>query len=145
MENSVLEALESDPGFLIDVTADMSSSSVPVTVTLTALKDLDLTGHVLFVAIYEKEVVIDPAPGLNGQTVFHHIFREVFRDTDDRLPALGALTVGVFQQFDLLLSRGDAAPDHYVALAFVQHEVGHAILQAGSTSGPVPSSERNHR
>ncbi len=145
MENSVLAALESDPGFLVDVTADLSSTSVPVTVTLTALRDLDLTGHVLFVAIYEKEIVIDPAPGINGQTVFHHVFRNVFRDLDNNLPALNALTVGVPRQFDVMLNRGTSAPDNYVVLAFVQHETSHAVLQAGSTAAPVPSSGRNHR
>ena len=90
MELAVLAALESDPGFLVDVTADFTNANVPVTVTLTALRDTDLTGHVLFVAIYEKVIVIDPAPGLNGQTEFHH----VFRDRVDTLPTLGALTVG---------------------------------------------------
>jgi len=141
MENSVLAALESDPGFIVDVTADLSSSSVPVTVTLTAQRDVDLTDHVLFVAIYEKEIEIDPAPGINGQTVFHH----VFRDRVDTLPILGPLAVGDPLQFNLTLSRGGAAPDNYVAIAFVQHNVNLAILQAGSTTAPAPTPERNAR
>ena len=85
--------------------------------------------------------MIDPAPGLNGQTEFHH----VFRDRVDNLPALGALTAGDPQQFDLTLQRGGAAPDSYVAIAFVQHDVSRVILQAGSTTAPAPSPERNSR
>jgi len=141
MELAVLAALESDPGFLVDVTADFTNANVPVTVTLTALRDADLTGHVLFVAIYEKVIVIDPAPGLNGQTEFHH----VFRDRVDTLPTLGALTVGDPQQFNLNLSRGGAAPDNYVAVAFVQNDISLAVLQAGSTTAPAPIPERNPR
>jgi len=134
MESAVLVALESDPGFLVDVSADFSSSSVPVSVTLEPFRDVDLTGHVLFVAIFEKVIIIDPAPGLNGQTEFHH----VFRDRVDTLPVLGALTVGDHQHFDLTLSRGSAMPENYVAIAFVQHEVSYTILQAGSTTDLAP-------
>ncbi|MEN8006147.1 MAG: PEGA domain-containing protein [Candidatus Krumholzibacteriota bacterium] len=141
MENAVLAALDSDPGFLVDVTADFTNANVPVTVTLDAIRNTDLTGHVLFVAIYEEVIVIDPAPGLNGQTEFHH----VFRDRLDTLPILGALTAGEPQQFNLTLQRGGAAPDNYVAIAFVQHDVSHAILQAGSTIAPAPSPERIFR
>ena len=141
MENAVLAALESDPGFLVEVTADFSNAIVPVTVTLDAIRNTDLTGHVLFVAIYEKVIVIDPAPGLNGQTEFHH----VFRDRVDTLPTLGALTAGDPQQFNLTLQRGGAAPDNFVAIAFVQHDVSRVILQAGSTTAPASAPERNYR
>jgi len=141
MENSVLLALESDPGFLVNVSADFSSSTVPVAVTLEPYRDVDLTGHVLFVAIYEIEIVIEPAPGVNGQTVFHH----VFRDRVDTLPELGTLTAGDHQHFDVTLNRGSAAPEDYVAIAFVQHDVNYTILQAGSTTTLAPSPERKSR
>jgi hypothetical protein len=129
VENSVLNGLELDPGFLIDVMADFSSTTVPVSVTLTPLRDTDLTGYVLFVAIYEDEVVIEPAPGINGQTVFHH----VFRDRVDSLPVLSIFNEGQSQQFNLQLERGDITPDNLVAIAFVQNETSRQIIQAGST------------
>ena len=155
MENAVLAAMETDPGFEIAVTADFSSATVPVTVILTANRNLDLTGHVLYVAIYEKEVVVDPAPGVNGQTEFHH----VFRDRVDNVPTLGPLAPDSPQQFDLTLTGGTAGPDSYVAVAFVQNETSYAILQAGSTAAvkftelaessdeisPVRSPERTSR
>lgn len=155
MENAVRVAMATDPGFEIEVSADFSSTSVPVTVLLTALRNLDLTGHVLYVAIYEKEVVIDPAPGGNGQTEFHH----VFRDRVDTPPTLGAISADSPQQFNLTLTRGSAGPDAYVAVAFVQNETSYAILQAGSTAAaktmkmaessdehsPVRSPERTSR
>ena len=102
---------------------------------------MDLTGHALFVAIYEKEVVIDPSPGINGQTEFHH----VFRDRVDTLPTLGALTRGSPQQFDLTLTSGAAGADAYVAIAFVQHNTSHAILQAGSTAAAKKAESANPR
>jgi hypothetical protein len=155
MESAVLAAMNDDPGFEIEVSADFSTAPVPVTVVLNALRNLDLTGHVLFVAIYEKEVVIDPAPGDNGQTEFHH----VFRDRVDILPTLGALTPDTPVQFDLTLTSGSAGADAYAAVAFVQHETSRVILQAGSTAtaktaraafssdvdSPVRSPERNSR
>jgi hypothetical protein len=126
-----------------------------VTVVLSALRNLDLTGHVLYVALYEKEVVIDPAPGGNGQTEFHH----VFRDRVDTPPPLGALAPDNPQQFDLTLTRGTAGPESYVVVAFVQNESSFAILQGGSTAAakvmkmakssddisPVRSPERTSR
>jgi len=130
MEAAVLAAMDSDPGFEIAVNADFSSATVPVTVVLTANRNLDLTGHVLYVAIYEKEVNINPAPGNNGQTEFHH----VFRDRVDNPPTLGPLAPGTPQHIDLALTSGSAGADAYVAIAFVQHSTSHAILQAGSTA-----------
>lgn len=155
MEAAVLAAMDEDPGFEIEVSADFSSATVPVTVILTANRNLDLTDHVLFVAIYEKEVDLDPAPGTNGQTEFHH----VFRDRVDLPPTLGALAPGTPQQFELTLTSGSAGADAYVAIAFVQHDSSQTILQAGSTAAakkaesvrstdetaPVRSLERKFR
>ena len=62
MESAVLADLELDPGFEITVSADFSSDTVPVTVILAANRTVDLTGHVLYVAIYEKEVSSNPHP-----------------------------------------------------------------------------------
>lgn len=138
MENAVLAALDSDPGFEIDVTADFSSTSIPVTVTLDPKRDMDLTGHVLFVAVYEKEIVMEPAPGNNGQTVFHH----VFRDRVDVPPTLGNLTAGTAQPFNLTLEVAASSTDNYVVLAFVQNVATQAVLQAGSTDSVAKSSGR---
>ena len=139
MESAVRASLKDDPGFLVDVEADFSLSPVPAVVTLTALRDVDLTGYGIYVAIYEKEVVIDPPPGNNGQTHFHHVFRE--RDTT--LPPLGNLTVGNPQQLNASLGSNEAGPDSYVVVAFVQHQTSLAVLQCGSTDLQV--KERNNR
>lgn len=127
MEAAVRSAMEEDPGFLIDVTADFEGVGIPVDVTLTALRDVDLTGYELYVAYYETEVVIDPAPGLNNQTHFHH----VFRDRVDELTDLGPLTTGAAQTFHLNFSGSPTLTPGYVSVAFVQHKTTHAILQAG--------------
>ena len=122
--------LGADPGFLIDVGADPTQATIPVTVTLTPLRDLDLTGRRLFVALYEDELTVVPAPGSNGQTEFHH----VFRDRVDAPPVLGTLAAGVPQQFSLTLQRGDRDPGSVVVVAFVQDPNTRAVLQAGSTA-----------
>jgi hypothetical protein len=130
MEDAIRVAIDSDPGFVVDLSTVFSSSTVDVTVTLTASQVVDLTDHVLFVAIYEKEIEILPAPGTNGQTEFHH----VFRDRVDTLPTLSTLDPGSPQDYEMTLTSGTAGPDSYVVLAFVQHDTNHAILQAGSTA-----------
>jgi hypothetical protein len=131
METRILVDLQTDPGFRIDVSADFSNSSVPVTVTLDPAADVDLTGHSLYIALYEK--TIDFATrgleaGSNGQTIFHH----VFRDRVDTPPALGLLTSGIPAVFNVSLARADWAPDNLVVVAFAQRNADFAIIQAGS-------------
>ena len=124
-----------DPGFVLDVAATLEAgSTVPVAVTVTPLASVDLSGCVLYVALYENVIAYDTPPGNNGQTVFHHIFR----DRIDTPPALGALSAGQPQVFDLTLSRGAVAPDNATVVAFVQRTADRVVLQAGSTLGPVP-------
>lgn len=135
MENAVLAAMDEDPGFLIDVTAQFDVPAMPVTVTLTALRDVDLSGYELYVTFYEKEIVIDPAPGLNGQTEFHH----VFRDRVDVLPDLGVLTGGATETYELDFTGTSTTEPLYVALAFAQNKTTKVILQAGYYIQPDPT------
>jgi hypothetical protein len=124
-----------DPGFLVDVDADLAAgASVPVTVTLTPLADVDLTGCVLYVALYENEVVYASPPGNNGQTVFHHMFR----DRVDTPPALGPLLAGQPSVRQVSLNRGTVNPGNGTVVAFVQRAADRVVLQAGSSVGPVP-------
>jgi hypothetical protein len=139
MESAVTAALEEDPGFVVDVEAVFSVSPVPATITLTAQRNVDLTGYAVYVAIYEKEVVIDPAPGINGQTEFHHVFRE----RHDYIPVSGLLPVGEPLELFANLGSHDAGPDSYVVVAYVQHQSSLAILQCGSTT--LQAKERNLR
>lgn len=125
-----------DPGFLVDVAADPAAgASVPVTVTLTPLVDRDLAGTVLFVALYENLITYASAPGNNGQTVFHHMFR----DRIDVPPALGALTTGN-RWCTSSLNRGSADPANVTVVAFVQRVADRVVLQAGSNRPEVPSA-----
>ena len=138
MEDAVRSALLADPGVLVDVTADFATESVPVKVVLTPFRDLDLTGYSLFVAVFENFVDTGTPPGLSGQTEFHH----VFRDRVDTPPALGMLTTGNPVEFDVTVRRSGVAADNITAVAFIQHDTNHSILQAGSTVTPVLALER---
>ncbi|MCB1183839.1 PEGA domain-containing protein [bacterium] len=127
----VASGLAIDPGFRIDVAADFTATTIPVDVTLDPAADVDLSGHVLFVALYEKEIDFAErglTVGSNGQSVFHH----VFRDRVDVPPALGSLTAGTPQTFRVELVRGDWPLDNLTVVAFVQRNSDLAILQAGS-------------
>jgi len=139
MEQAVRAAMSEVPGFLVDVSADFESPGIPVQVSLSAQQDVDLTGCQLYVAYYESEIVIEPAPGLNNQTRFHH----VFRDRVDLLPDLGPLTAGATREFNLAFDSNATAAADYVAIAFVQHKTTLAILQTGSSapSGSTPGKE----
>ncbi len=128
MTDAIEAAWEVDPGFLVHVAADYTNPTVPVTVTLEPFADLDLTGHSLYIALYEKSVIFATAPGTNGQTDFHH----VFRDRVDVLPSLGQLTGGTNVEIEASLSRGALLPENLVVVAFVQRNNDFAILQAGS-------------
>lgn len=124
-----------DPGFLVDVEADLAAgANVPATVTLTPLADIDLTGCMLHVALYENEVAYASPPGNNGQTVFHRMFR----DRVDTPPALGPLVAGQPSVHQVSLSRGAVAPANGTVLAYVQRTADRVVLQAGSSAGPVP-------
>lgn len=135
LETEVGWSLTQDPGFLIDVETGASFGDVPVTVTLNAPESIDLEGHILFVALYEDVITIDPAPGLNGQTEFHH----VFRDRVDVPPDVGLLEGGTPKVFEMTLTRGPTSPDNFTVVAFVQRNVDRYILQAGSTAAERPS------
>ena len=131
MEAALLVDLQVNPGFLIDVNADFTNPAVPVEIVLTANTAIDLTGYTLFVALYERVINMDErglTPGLNGQTVFHH----VFRDRVDVPAALGLLTAGTPEVHNVTLARGDWPLDNLVVVAFAQRDSDHAIIQAGS-------------
>jgi hypothetical protein len=118
-----------DPQFLIDVSADVSGLSIPVTVTLTAAADIDLSSHSLHVALVQSDIHYDVAPGSQGETDFHW----VFRDKADTTPALGALTSGSPLEFNLTVNRDDWDLETLHVIAFVQHDTSFEILQAGAT------------
>ena len=139
MESAVLDALAEDPGFLVDVVADFTVSPVEATVSLTAQRDVDLTGYAIYVAIYEKEILFEAAPGTNGQTEFHHVFRE--RNTS--APPLGVLTVDQPRHYLLPVGDNEAGDDAYVVIAFVQNQTDLSILQCGSTA--LTAEERKIR
>ncbi len=136
--NAVAARWDVDPGFLVDVGAVVEvGASIPVTVTLTPLRDVDLTGCSLYVAFYEDVVAYDTPPGTNGQSVFHH----VFRDRVDARPALGPLTAGQPATFEVSLNRGATAPGNLTVYAFVQRTADKAVLQAGSTAATVKAQQ----
>jgi hypothetical protein len=61
--------LEMDPGFSVDVAAGISgASSVPVTVTLRAVREVDLDGCALQIVLVENPVSFDVPPGNQGET-----------------------------------------------------------------------------
>ncbi len=125
-----------DPGFIIDIAAEpVAGAAVPVTVTLTPSRDVDLGGHVLYVALYENIVTFTAPPGTNGQSEFHH----VFRDRVEAPRALGTLVAGEPAVFNETLDRGAAAPDNVTVIAFVQRTADKAVRQAGSTAAAAPA------
>ena len=130
LRGAVDAALVRDPGVLVDVVADLSGTDVPVTVTIIALRDVDLTGHTLYVAIFQNALTIEPSPGTNGQTEFHHIFR----DRVDALPSLDALTTDQQAVFELDVLQGAWGADATTVYAFIQNDTDRSVLQAGSTA-----------
>lgn len=132
METAIL----AEPGFLMDITADLSNSNIPTEVTLTAMQDVDLTGHTLYIALVQSYFLSDVA----YQEVFD--FHWLFRDRVDNLPSLGALTSGQTLVFNETVVRSDWDLDTLYVLAFVQNDGTKEILQASitATTAPAPAS-----
>ena len=117
-----------EPGFLIDVTADFSNNTVATEVTLTAMEDVDLTGHTLYIALVQSYVLSDEA--FQDVVDFHWLFR----DRVDSSPTLSALTSGQTVVFNETLVRSDWDLDTLHVIAFVQNDATKAIPQAGITT-----------
>ncbi len=119
-----------DPGFLLDVTADLSLTDVPATVIITAMQDVSLAGLTLHVVLVQSDVHYDTPPGSEGETDFHWIFR----DRDAAAGPLQDLSAGQIQTLQATLQRDDWDLDTLFVLAFVQNDADKSILQAGSTA-----------
>lgn len=133
LQASVDTALQADPGFTITVDADLELIEVPVTVTLTSVRDLDLTGYRLGVYLVEEEIDYPRgAPGSNGQTTFHWMLRDY--DQVDSIPTL--LEAGNPAVLNAAITR-NLAWDGTMIIAFIQQGTTQEILQAGSTAEAV--------
>ncbi len=128
-------ALMDVPGFLIDITADFTSSIVPLTATLTAMEDVDLTGHTLYIALVQDFLEYEEAPGSEGETEFHWLFR----DRVDTLPTLGNMTSGQTATFNETVNRGEWDLETLHVIAFVQNDATKTILQAGLSTTSAPA------
>lgn len=132
--------LAAEPGFGIGVQAPVAGGSVPVTVTLSANRAVDLAGCVLHVALVENPVVFASPPGSQGETEFHWVMRD-FGTAEGVLPALAA---GQPVVRNVTLARNPAwIPENLIVIAFVQKIATRAILQAGSTAVPAGAGEHD--
>ncbi len=132
IKDAVLANPNPSPGFLIDVTADLSNQTVPVTVTLTALAEaVDLSGKTLRVSLVQSEVNY-PEPPVEpnlGETTFYW----VFRDQSPDITNLGTVDPATPRQFQTSLTRDDWDLDTIEVIAYIQDENDKTITQAGST------------
>ena len=145
MENAVL----AEPGFLIDVTADFSNTSIPAEIKLTAMQDVDLSDHTLYIALVQSYFLSDEA--FQDVVDFHWLFR----DRVDNLPTLSNMTNGQELVFNETLLRSDWDLETLYVVAFVQNNLNKEILQAGisaATGAPAPApaslfinNKTNHR
>ena len=127
----VAPALAADPGYLIDVAADFSGTDVPVTVTLTALEDVSLAGRTLHVCLVQTLIEYEEAPGSEGETEFHNIFR----DRADAVGSLVDMSADQTQTINATVVRdGSWNVDDLLVIAFVQDDNDKTISQAGSTA-----------
>lgn len=118
-----------DPGFLIDVTGDFTGTSVPVTVSLTALDDVALAGKTLAVVLVQTFVYDEEVTDVEGGHEFHYLFR----DRADSVDALTDLAAGQTQVINTTVLRDAWDLETLLVIAFVQDDSDKTILQAGST------------
>jgi hypothetical protein len=131
IQAQVSPLLTGDPGFLVDVTADFTGTNVPVAVTLTAHADVTLADKNLVVVLVQTLIEFEEAPGSEGETEFHNIFR----DRADSVDALVNLSEGQNQTINTTVLRdGSWNVDDLLVIAFVQDDSDKTIHQAGSSA-----------
>ncbi len=135
MEVLLTEALDDVPGFLIDISADFTNSDVTLETTITAIEDVNLSGHTLYIALVQDFLEYDEAPGSENETIFHWLFR----DRVDTLPTLSNLTAGQVLTFNESLIRAEWDLETLHVIAFVQEDASKTIKQAGISSTNLPS------
>jgi hypothetical protein len=138
------EILAGSPGFAITVEAPVTGTEVPVTVTLTSDRRVNLSGCVLNVALVENPVQFESPPGSEGETEFHWVMRDFAADAS----ALPALEAGRPLVRTVSLARNtNWLPENLSVVAFVQNSASKTVLQAGSSlvgtgiAHPVRSSD----
>ncbi|MCP4456337.1 MAG: hypothetical protein GY809_33185, partial [Planctomycetes bacterium] len=90
------------------------------------------------IALVQDFLEYEEAPGSEGETEFHWLFR----DRVDTLPTLGNMTSGQTVTFNETVNRGEWGLETLHVIAFVQNDATKAILQAGlsTTSAPAPAT-----
>lgn len=137
LKASVDVALAGSPGFTVSVQADLAETEIPVTVTLTSVRDVDLSGCALGVYLVEEEIDYPRgAPGTNGQATFHMMLRDY--TTGQSPPAL--LQAGSPVQLTATIQR-NLAWDDVMIIAFVQHNASKRIYQAGSATSVLSAAD----
>ena len=126
--------LAADPGFAVEIEADTGASPFDATVTLRAVRDIDLSDCVLRVALVEDTATHASAPGNQGETEFHWPLRDLAVVAD--LPAVLAADSPLLRTVSLARNSVDWTEGALHVVAFVQRETDLSILQSGSTSGP---------
>ncbi|MBT3316577.1 PEGA domain-containing protein [bacterium] len=134
------QQLAETPGFTIDVDADFSGGTIPVTVTLTAAHDIPANENaVLRVALCENPINYDEPPGTEGETEFHWIMREFELVSETPLPLSAGVPVEFVVQFN---SNSEWVTENMIAVAFVQDdsqidpELG-SVMQTGFSATPA--------
>jgi hypothetical protein len=131
--------LAADPGFAVAVAAEIHTSDVSGTVSLTATRHVDLSGCALRVALVENPIVYGRPPGSQDETVFHWVMRDlvvaaaILSSPEESTP--------LAYPFTLQRNISWVEANLYV-VAFVQHETTRQILQAGSTATAGKTGER---
>lgn len=98
IQSAINAELEVPSPFTIDLSHQKSGDQVTVTMSITCTDDItaDMVAHI---AVIEKTIEFASAPGSNGETVFHQVFKKFLPDSDgNALPA--SMSVGESVTFE---------------------------------------------
>lgn len=136
-----------DAPFSVDVTHSFNNGldSIFIRVIITAETNINIANFKAHVLLTEREIAFQSAPGTNGETVFHHVMRAMYPNSngttlasnwvngdDDTLDFAVAIPAYIYDKSELEV------------IAFVQDNTSKEVHQAGlSQPVPLPDFGRN--
>jgi hypothetical protein len=130
------QLLMADPGFFVEVDATVGLSNVSATVTLNALRQVDLNDYALRLVLVENPIQYVDPPGSEGETEFHWVMRQF----DTPYSSLPVLDPGIPIVLEANLPSDPSwQTDRLFVIAFVQNELTREVMQSGSSADSTPS------
>ncbi len=115
---------------ILETDHEILGDQYSVSTRVIAVDDYGFNDLVIQFVLVESGIVIDPPPGLNGETHFEHIMRKMYPDADGEAFTISEGDTLEFERQFSIDPTWDT--DNIEIVVFVQHVGGREVLQACS-------------